>query len=72
MKTNREVELDHLLKTAAEAWVQWKNSHDNPDQREWVARQVNKRCRLRNPKQRKWVSRNLKKILERVEGKHHA
>ena len=72
MEDQRKAERDDLLKTAAEAWNQWEQSHRNPDQREWVASQVSKRCRLQIPKQRKWVSRNLKKILELVEEKHHA
>jgi hypothetical protein len=72
VEDKRKAERKELLKTAAEEWVQWKHSHRNPDQREWVAAQVSKRCRLRISKQRKWVSRNLKKILELVEEKHHA
>ena len=72
VKTKRNDEKKNLLKTAADAWVQWKHSHLNPNQREWVAEQVSMRCRLRIPKQGKWVSRNLKRIRELVEENHHA
>lgn len=68
--TKRDAEKENLLGAAADEWVQWRYSHRNPDQREWVARQVGNRCNVTI--QRKWVSRNLKGILKRVEEKHHA
>ena len=65
VEDKRNAEKEEMLKVAAEAWGEWKDSHSTPNQREWVARQVNKRCRVEI--QGKWVSRNLKKIHQRVE-----
>lgn len=65
VEAKRNTKKEEMLKVAAEAWVEWKYSHRNPNQREWVARQVKKRCRVEI--QGKSVSRNLKRILERVE-----
>ena len=71
----RKAQKKEMLKTAAEAWSRWKYFHQysdrgGPDQRGWVAWQVNKRHST--DWGRKWVSRNLKNILELVEEKHHA
>jgi hypothetical protein len=65
VEDKRNAKKQEMLKLAAEAWIEWKPSHSNPNQCEWVARQVKKRCRVEI--QGKWVSRNLKKILERAE-----
>ena len=61
----RNAKKEEMLKAAAKAWAEWKYSHSDPNQREWVVRQVKKRCRAEI--QGKWVSRNLKGILEWVE-----
>ncbi len=70
VEDKRNAEKEEMLKIAAEAWMEWKYSHSNPNQLEWVARQVKKRCR--GEIQAKWVSRNLKKIQERVEALKNA
>lgn len=67
VEKQRDADEERLLRAAADAWVQWKKSPRNPDQRAWVATQVSERCGLGIPKQRKWVSRNMKKILQRIE-----
>ena len=66
----RNAQRDEMLKAAAQAWSEWKCSHRSPDQREWVAQQVRKRCKV--VIQRKWVSRNLDEILDRVEALKNA
>jgi len=67
--TRRDKKLE-MLKVAADAWGKWRYSHRHPDQREWVAREVNKRCGTKI--RRKWVSQNLQKVLECVEALNNA
>ena len=69
-EASREARLEALLDTAAVAWTGWRYSRRDPDQREWVAKQVNKACRT--DKKRKWVSQNLPEILKRVEALRNA
>ncbi len=70
MEDKRHAEKEEMLKTAAEVWDEWKYSHGNPNQREWVARQVKRRCRVEI--QGKRVSRNLEEIQKRVEALKNA
>jgi hypothetical protein len=57
---NRKELNKKMVNAAAAAWGQWQRSHRQPDQREWVSKQVNNKCGTQI--QRKWVSQNLKKI----------
>ena len=55
-----------MLSLGANAWDRWKKSNRHPDQRLWVAQQVNNRLGTRIG--RKWVSQNLKFIEQSKEG----
>ncbi len=70
MGETRAARQEAKLKAAAEAWLRWNYSHRHPDQREWVAREVSKRCGVEI--QRNWVSRNLVEILKRAEALKNA
>ncbi|HUA98400.1 MAG TPA: hypothetical protein VMA34_08750 [Terracidiphilus sp.] len=65
IQIRRTTQKEKLWNVAAEAWVQFKRTHANPDQKEWVRRQVSKKCGVNF--QLKWVTRNLTEILARVE-----
>ncbi|TCK75877.1 hypothetical protein [Acidipila rosea] len=67
---SRSRKMSFLLDAAAKAWAEWKQSRQNPDRSEWVARQVNKRCRTEI--RRRWVTQHIKEILERVEAQGDA
>jgi hypothetical protein len=69
-KDSREQIRSKWYDTAAGAWIAWKPSHRNGDQREWVAKQVKKAHRLEIG--RRWVSQHLTEILERVEALRNA
>jgi hypothetical protein len=72
IEEKRKAQTNEMLNAAAEVWAQWNYSRRNPDQREWVAKQVSERCKHLDPIKRNWVSRNLTRILELAEGKNHA
>ncbi len=66
----RDSNRDKMLAAAAKAWGNWKRSNRHPDQRSWVAHEVNKQCGTEiGPK---WASQNVDKILERVEALRNA
>ena len=64
-KESRDRKKDKMLEVAAAVWGKWRNSRNHPDQREWIAKQVNKECGT--AVHREWVSRNLSNIREKAE-----
>jgi hypothetical protein len=63
-----------MLEAAAKVWSEWKPSHENPDQRTWLAAQLSRQFkrRLKAPLTRRWVSRNLDAIQTEVKRRKDA
>ncbi len=69
-RKSRDAKESAMLEAAADAWQRWKPTRTHPDQRAWVAKQINGTCG--SDIKPKWVSQHLGKILEKVEAKRHA
>jgi hypothetical protein len=73
-KSSRDKFTAHLVEVAAAAWMEWKKSNSNPDQKAWTLKQVNECCvdASKAPKTKRWVTTHWNKILETVEWRKNA